>query len=556
MIDRWTVVVNRRFGLLLDAQEPDHDALIFALISGPAGMNVSTGGALTWTPTDLGSFEAVVQVTDSRGLSDTKTLHFISEAKPPASSLTITSVPITAAVTDELYSYDVKAAAGNAFELLTKPDGMSIDAARGTIRWQPTKDHLGVQTVKLRVSDSFGNTVTQSFSLTVRSSSIVPTISSAPPTEAAVGQTLVYAVELVNPSRSPITFSLSAAPNGMTIDSQSGVITWTPSVLQVGSATVVIRAADAVGNYSSQSFGISVSAGSLNRPPVITSSASLDAIVGQTYTYTLQGSDPDGSSLTYAVRSAPAGLTVQSTTGLVSWNPQAADIGSVNVVLTAVDPQGGAAVQSLVIQVRPANQAPVIRSAPTLKVAQEGLYQYDVIAADPDREPLFYELTDAPIGMTVDALGRVRWQTQLDTPLGARQVVVRVHDSLGAAVTHGVIPLRLLPIRKRAIDDYHRRRTGTLSMDDSAAIVRVIASDDVKLASVQLKVDGEPVELAADGTVRVFFKEPPRASGSDCNRRCGEHRTSDRPRFHAAVKEDGSGNPAPGLGHNKYRTRC
>ena len=66
-----------------------------------------------------------------------------------------------------------------------------------------------------------------------------------------------------------------------------------------------------------------------------------------------------------------------------------------------------------------------------------------VVATDDDREPLFYSLVTAPAGMTIDALGRIRWQTQLDTPLGGHDVAVRVVDGLGGTAiqsfTFGVV---------------------------------------------------------------------------------------------------------------------
>jgi hypothetical protein len=92
-------------------------------------------------------------------------------------------------VVGNVFSYDVVAKNGELFELVTSPTGMSIAAARGTIRWIPTKDQLGVQTIKIRVTDVLGNLAEQSFVISVRSSSLVPTISSAPLTEGAVGQT-------------------------------------------------------------------------------------------------------------------------------------------------------------------------------------------------------------------------------------------------------------------------------------------------------------------------------------------------------------------------------
>ena len=540
-------IVNRPYGIKVSASDADHNPLTFELVSGPAGLTINSAGQVSWTPSELGSFDAQVRVSDGRGASDVKSVQIEVVSRPLAGSgLTITSNPTTAALIDQIYVYDVLAPGAVLFELITRPDGMSIDAARGTVRWLPTKDHLGVHTVKLRASDILGNVTEQTFNIAVRSSAIVPTISSAPPTEASVGRTFVYAIQMSNASRSPLQFELTLSPQGMQIDATSGVISWTPAANQTGSATVVVRAKDAVGNFSSQAFTIVVSAGVTNRPPAIISTASLDAIVGQPYSYTLQADDADGGPLTYAVRSAPAGFTIQATSGVVSWTPAAGQVGTVIVILAATDPQGGVAVQSLAIDVRPANRTPTIRSNPTLKVAQGGLYQYDTIATDPDREPLFYELTTAPAGMTIDSLGRIRWQTQLDTPLGANQVGLRVRDGFGAETTQSFTFAVVADTQAPRIALIVGGEPVMYPWTTAPAIVRVIASDDVGLTSVQLKVDGQPVELAADGTARVYFSAPGNGRlevlATDAAGNVG--RAVGRVNMRSG-EEDGGGNPAP-----------
>lgn len=539
-------IVNRPFGAWLKASDADHDSLNFELISGPTGLTISPAGQLSWVPNELGTTEIQVRVRDSRGSFDTITMSIETLTRSSVSSLSIQSTPTTAALIGEVFAYDVVAPGAMLFELETHPDGMSIDPQRGTVRWLPTKDHLGVHTIQISVSDVLGNAVQQSFNLTVRSDAIVPTISSAPPTEAAVGQTFVYPVRLSNPSRSPLTFSLTVAPPGMQIDSASGVVTWTPTPGQTGSAPVVLRAADALGNYSSQAFTIMVAAGAINQPPVVSSTAGLDAIVSQAYRYTLQASDPEGSALTYAVRLGPTGLTIDSVSGVVTWIPTADDIGTAAVVLTATDAQGGVAVQSLAIDVRPANRAPAIRSNPTTKVSQGGLYQYDVIASDPDREPLFYQLVTGPVGMTIDALGRVRWQTALNTPLGANQVEVKVVDGLGAETTQSFTFAVVADTQAPRLTIIVAGEPVLYPWTTTPAIVRVIASDDVGLTNVQLLVDGEPVELSPEGTVRVYFSAPGKgrleALATDAAGNVG--RATGRVSMRSG-DEDGGGNPAP-----------
>ena len=264
------------------------------------------------------------------------------------------------------------------------------------------------------------------------------------------------------------------------------------------------------------------------------------------YAYTMTGNDPEGGTITFAVRSAPSGFAVHPITGVVTWTPVTEDIGTVAIVLTATDPQGGIAVQSIQVDVRPVNRLPTIHSNPNLKVSQGALYRYDVLATDPDREPLYYSLVSAPVGMTIDALGRIRWQTQLDTLLGGREVVVQVVDGLGSAATQsftfGVVRDTLAP----RITVIVGGEPVLYPWTSAPAIVRVIASDDVGLTGVELRVDGKPVELAADGTARVYFTAPGNgrleaiATDAAGNRGTALGRVSMR-----SGEEDGGGNPAP-----------
>lgn len=541
-----TAIVQRLYASQLAAVDGDHEPLTYTLVSGPAGLTVSTSGQVQWQPSELGTAIVTIAVEDTRGGRVERTESIAVLSRAPMSELSIQSLPITAARVGSIYAYDVIAPGAVIFELVEGPVGMSIDPQRGTIRWLPTRDSLGVQNVTVRATDLVGNVETQAFSVAVRSSSLVPTISSAPPTEAVVGRTYLYSVLTSNPSESPLQHELDLSPVGMTIDAHSGEIAWTPTAEQLGPAAVVIRVSDGLGNFSTQAFSVVVAAGASNRAPSIFSVAPLDAVVGQSYVYTLQATDPEADNLTYGLRSAPVGFGINSSSGVVTWMPQAADVGTVSIVLTASDPQGAVAVQSFQVDVRAANRAPEFISNPTLSVSQGGLYRYDILAWDLDREPLTYELVEGPEGMTIDALGRVRWQTQLDTPLGGRNVVVRVRDGLGASATQsysfGVVADTQAPRMTIVVTGEPVLFPWTVH----PAIVRVIAADDVGVTGLELQVDGQPVELAPDGTARVYFSAPGNgrllATATDAagNRGTATGRVNMR-----SGEEDGSGNPAP-----------
>ncbi len=84
---------------------------------------------------------------------------------------------------------------------------------------------------------------------------IPPAINSTPLTTITVGQEYNYNVNAI---AIPFpTYSLTTSPTGMTIDSQSGLISWTPTLGQEGPNAVTVRANNANGN-SDQSFTVNV----------------------------------------------------------------------------------------------------------------------------------------------------------------------------------------------------------------------------------------------------------------------------------------------------------
>ena len=72
-----------------------------------------------------------------------------------------------------------------------------------------------------------------------------------------------------------------------------------------------------------------------NTPPVIESDPVTTAKEGVAYTYEVEATDPNGDVLTYSLTAGPTGMTINSTTGVISWTP-AAD-GSFEVTVEVSD---------------------------------------------------------------------------------------------------------------------------------------------------------------------------------------------------------------------------
>jgi len=101
-----------------------------------------------------------------------------------------------------------------------------------------------------------------------------------------------------------------------------------------------------------------VTGGVPNAPPSITSTAITAATVGQPYSYDVNATDPDaGDVLTYSLDVFPAGMTINGTSGLISWTPGAA--GNSNVTVRVTDPGGLFDTRSFIVITQPA-VAPVL----------------------------------------------------------------------------------------------------------------------------------------------------------------------------------------------------
>src|SRR6185437_13359823 len=94
--------------------------------------------------------------------------------------------------------------------------------------------------------------------------------------------------------------------------------------------------------------------------------------------------DPDLDPLAYSLLDAPAGMTIDSATGLVRWSPLAGDVGTYSLRPEVTDGRGGAAEQRFDLRVTtpPPNRPPVFATAPIVDAFVGRPYLYDADATD------------------------------------------------------------------------------------------------------------------------------------------------------------------------------
>ena len=110
-----------------------------------------------------------------------------------------------------------------------------------------------------------------------------PIIESTPITAAKEGAVYTYDVEATDPNEDTLTYSLTVSPTGMTINSTTGVISWTPTESQIGENEVVVEVSDG-SKSTTQEFTIIVDETLLTSIEVLPTTMSIVAGSSKTIT--------------------------------------------------------------------------------------------------------------------------------------------------------------------------------------------------------------------------------------------------------------------------------
>ena len=260
-----------------------------------------------------------------------------------------------------------------------------------------------------------------------------PHFTSLPPTETTVGELFRYGAVATDPNDDPLSFDLLVKPEGMGIDSVTGIVMWRPGVESIGTDDVMIRVRDGRSGFELQSFQVTVR---VNTSPVITSTPVAEAVIQLPWQYQTRAQDAERDALEFRLEQGPAGMTIDPVSGVVNWLPALGDVGNANVLIVVTDGHGSEATQTFGLQVvaDAANVPPTITSAPGEIIKSGLIYRYRVQANDPNADPLTFQLDVAPAGMTIDGEGLIAWRPTV-TELGLHPVRLRVEDGRGGIDT-------------------------------------------------------------------------------------------------------------------------
>ncbi len=417
----------------VEASDTNLDSLYFSLTERPTGMSIDhTTGEISWTPTNgqVGNHSITVKVVDDHGGSDTQTWTISVTNINDAPN--ITSSPVTIVLEDQAYEYDVEANdvdVGDAlsYSLTVAPDNMSIDSF-GLIEWTPNDEDVGEHNIFVKVEDTNGASDTQSYTITVQNVNDAPVIHEQTLPEAEEDTVYSFFVEAHDIDDDPLVYTLTEKPSGMSIDTNSGEISWTPTNGQVGRHNVTVKVNDGNGGTDNRTWNLTVM--NVNDAPEIISDPVTVVEEDSSYLYNLKTVDIDGDDLEFSLKKAPSGMGIDIETGSLNWTPENEDVGEHFVTVEVTD-GNGSVMQSFELTVNNVNDAPLITSEPQKNATEDSEYVYDVEGIDVDDDELIYSLSEKPTGMTIEqSSGVISWVPS-DSDVGEHSVKVRCIDGNG-----------------------------------------------------------------------------------------------------------------------------
>jgi len=357
MADVTTATEDAPYGVQYKATDPDKVAEVFSwkLTTNATWLRFNgTTGNLTGLPKndDVGTYWVIITVDDGRGGQDQHkfNLTVLDTNDPPE----ITTTDVVTASEDSLYSVkynftDIDHVPQTfTWSFSTNASWLKFNATTGMLVGTPTNNDVGTYRVNITVSDGRGGVASHVFDLRVINVNDPPVFTSTANTTASAGKAYSYQAKATDVDKGDVLeYSLGTAPDGMSVDKKTGLVTWTPAKTQGGANKVVVKVTD--GHVTvEQTFNIMVF---MN--PTITSQPTRTKIYsGESFDYTLLATDPDaGDVLTYSLDGAPAGMTIDASTGHIKWKTGDKDVGTHTFKARVTDNHGLSDEQTVTVSV-------------------------------------------------------------------------------------------------------------------------------------------------------------------------------------------------------------
>ena len=241
------------------------------------------------------------------------------------------------------------------------PGGLTLNSSTGLLTGTLSAADAGTSYNPVITAGDGSSSVSRTFGWSVSPATLW--LENVPDQNNSVGDNVTLKVYASSTGELGLSYSASGLPGGLTLNSSTGLITGTPSLADQDNSYTPTLTVVAAGTTGSVAFSWYV--GSANATSLVVGNTinTQDNVVGDAILLQVYSNDPDDLPLTYTASNLPGGLSINSSTGLISGTLPVGDGGNTYAVSVVIsDSQSSGSLNFLWLVV--ANSSPGLQLEP------------------------------------------------------------------------------------------------------------------------------------------------------------------------------------------------
>jgi VCBS repeat-containing protein len=317
--------------------DPDSSSFTYSASGLPPGLTLDTvtgriQGTLTYE--SAGTYSITWSVSDG---------YYLASAVFPWEVTNTNRAPVAddqAVATDEDTAVAITLTASDldgdslTYAVVTGPTNGTLSGTEPDLTYTPNADYNGSDSFTFSASDGNGGSDNGSVSITVSGANDAPTADDqnvATPEDTPLDITLTAS----DIDGDTLSYDVAAGPSNGSLSGTAPNLTYTPNPDYNGPDSFTFTAND--GTVDSNTATVSISVSAANDAPAVTNPGTQNSTEGDTVSLPISASDVDGDTLSYSAAGLPAGLSIDSETGLISGSLTFDSADSYGVTVTVSD---------------------------------------------------------------------------------------------------------------------------------------------------------------------------------------------------------------------------